>query len=352
MIAIRLWLLGVLVVTAALAQDTPSRPLVVATHLAPPFVMRNGDEWSGLSVDLWRHVADDLHVSYELRAFESPDAVVDAVASGKADLAVAALTVTAARDRQVDFSQPYFSSPLAIVVPQSEKWGWLAVVRSIVSWQFLGVIGALAVFLAGAATGVWLFERRANPEQFGGGVRGFGSAFWWSAVTMTTVGYGDKAPRTAGGRAVAVVWMFISVITLSSFTAHITSSLTLKRFEGEIRGPADLARLNVATVTGSSAEAFLSSQGVKIVRLPSLSAALAAVEDGTAQAVVYDAPLLEYWLPGHPALVLLPARFEQRDYAIALPLGSPLRKAVNQSLLRYVHSDIWRRLEKGYLRTP
>ena len=335
---------------AGRAAEAPPRRLVVVTHVAPPFVMRTGDDWSGISIDLWRRIAEDLHVSYKLRAVDSPEAVVDAVASGRADLAAAAITVTAERDRKVDFSQPYFSSGLAIAVPSSEKSGWLAVLQTLFSWEFLSVVAGLAVMLGAAAAGVWLCERRANPEQFGGpGARGFGSAFWWSAVTMTTVGYGDKAPRTAGGRAIAVAWMFASIVMVSSFTAHITSSLTVNRFESGIRGPADLARLTVATVADSSAAAFLRSQDIRLVLVGSLSDALSAVEAGRAQACVYDAPLLKYTIPQHPGLVVLPGTFEQRSYAIALPLGSSLRKAVNLSLLRYIHSDSWRRLEAGYL---
>lgn len=70
---------------------------------------------------------------------------------------------------------------------------------------------------------LWLVERKRNSDQFGGSVaEGIGSGFWWSAVTMTTVGYGDKAPVTLIGRFMATIWMFASVITISGFTAAIS----------------------------------------------------------------------------------------------------------------------------------
>lgn len=347
---LRAVLLGVLSVCAMRGEAAVPRPLIVATHVAPPFVIKTGDDWSGLSIDLWRRIAGDLHLTYELRAMNTPEAVVDAVASGKADLAIAAITVTPARDRRVDFSQPYFSSGLAIAVPVSAKSGWWAVLDALVSWQFLSIVGGLMLVLALAAGGIWLCERKANPEQFGGtGARGFGSAFWWSAVTMTTVGYGDKAPRTVAGRSIAIFWMILSVGMASSLTAHLTSSLTLHRFESVIRGPSDLPRFTVATVADSSSAAFLQSQEIRVVLCPTLPEALAAVAAGRADACVYDAPLLKYRIPKYPSLMVLPGTFEERNYAIALPLGGGLRKEVNLSLLRFVQSESWRRLKMGYL---
>jgi CubicO group peptidase (beta-lactamase class C family) len=47
---------------------------------------------------------------------------------------------------------------------------------------------------------------------------GIGIGIWWATVTMTTVGYGDKAPMTPGGRIVGLIWMFVGVITISGFT--------------------------------------------------------------------------------------------------------------------------------------
>ena len=94
-----------------------------------------------------------------------------------------------------------------------------------------GALVALALVLMVAGFCIWLFERRQNAAQFGEGsvARGLGDGFWWSAVTMTTVGYGDKAPKTFGGRVVALIWMFVSLIIIASFTASIAASLTANR---------------------------------------------------------------------------------------------------------------------------
>ena len=207
--------------------------------------------------------------------------------------------------------------------------------------------------LLGAGGALWFFERKENAEQFGGPPsRGLGSAFWWSAVTMTTVGYGDKAPRTLGGRLVAIVWMFTSVIIISGFTAQIASSLTVNRLGAEIKGPGDLPRFTIATVEGSIAADYLEARDTAMVGVSSVEAALAAVREGRADAAVYDAALLRHALRGETGLTLLPASFAERDYAIALPLESPLRKPLNIALLRIEQSEFWPVLRQRYLPPP
>lgn len=340
-----------LVLTTTVMLPAKETPLIIGTREAPPFVMkdRNG-KWTGLSIDLWREAARQLDLDYEFREMGTPESLVDGVANGELDASIAAITVTGARTEKVDFTQPYHRSGLAIVVPSTGEAGWWGVVRAFFSLGFLKVVLALSLVLLGAGCGVWLFERKRNAEQFGGTTpHGLGAAFWWSAVTMTTVGYGDIAPRTRGGRLVALVWMFVSVIIISSFTAQITSSLTVNRLGTHIKGLADLRRSVVATVGDSIAADYLKGHHIQITGSGSLDEALAAVKEGRAEACVYDAAILKYRLRTDKSLTLLPASFDESDYAIAVSLDSPLRKKLNVVLLRIEQGSLWTSLLREYL---
>lgn len=336
------------------ATETPQPAkdkLIIGTREAPPFAMKDDHgEWSGIAIDLWREVAGQLEISYELREMGEPETLISGVADGSLDGSLAAITVTAERAREVDFSQPYFNAGLGIVVPATREGGWWTTVRAFFSWDFLKVVVALSIVLLAAGFAVWLFERRTNAEQFGGSpAHGLGAAFWWSAVTMTTVGYGDKAPRTLGGRLVALVWMFTSVIIISGFTAQIASSLTLNRLGSQVRGPSDLPRVTVATVGQSAAADYLQTHHVRALLFDDVTHVLAAVKSGQAQAGAYDEPLLRYNLRDFPELQMLPGTFDRRDYAIALPLKSALRKDINIALLEVIQGDGWRDKVSNYL---
>ncbi|KAL9963403.1 hypothetical protein ACROYT_G026913 [Oculina patagonica] len=91
-------------------------------------------------------------------------------------------------------------------------------------WQ-LCVLCLMAAILSGIL--IWFFDHKANsghfPNSFWSGIR---EGLWWAIVTMTTVGYGDKTPKSFLGRAYASLWMIIGMLLMSTFTAQISSSIT------------------------------------------------------------------------------------------------------------------------------
>ncbi len=338
--------------SASRTPSSPDRTLVVGTKEAPPFSFKRPDgSWTGISVELWRAIAAELGYRYELKETDLPG-LIDGVHSGRFDAAVAALTVTPERESELDFTHPFHVSGLAIAVAGHQGAAWTSVAGKFLSLSFLKVVLALGGLLLIVAILVWLFERRQNPEQFGGpAAHGIGASFWWSAVTMTTVGYGDKAPRTLGGRLVALVWMFAALIVVSSFTAAIAASLTLGALQGDVRGPDDLPRARIGSVPASTSAQYLDWRQLPFRAYGTPEAALAGLSSGEVDAVVYDAPILRYLVRQRfgGALQVLPGAFERQYYGIALPTGSPLREPINQVLLRRIAMPEWQSLLQRYL---
>lgn len=338
----------------ASAQETAPRPVLrVGTTDAPPFAMKLGNgKWSGISIELWRELAAGLGLRFELEERTLPE-LLAGLQDGSLDAGVTAITITADREKVLDFTHPFFTTGLATAVRfEGATLHWLHVAEKFFSLHFLYLVGALTLVLLVAGFLVWIFERRNNADQFISKMpKGIGEGIWWAVVTMTTVGYGDKSPKSLGGRVVAIVWMFSSIIILSSFTAAITSSLTVSQLGASVQGLPDLKRVRVGSLKDSTGETFLTGQDVESVSFDTTASGLQALAGGKIDAFVLDAPILKYRIHTQyrGRLQVLPQIFDQQYYGIALPEGSDLREPLNRSLLLYIQTEDWKTQLRRYL---
>jgi len=338
----------------ARAQEEPplARKLIVGTKEAPPFAMKSSDGvWTGISIDLWRQIASELNLTFEFRELDLKG-LLDGVADHSLDAGVAALTITPEREKVLDFTHAFHTTGLGIAIAAKIGNPWVAVLKRFFSVAFLKVVAALFFLLLVVGMLVWWFEKRKNPNQFGGGAAGgIASAFWFSAVTMTTVGYGDKAPVSLGGRLVTLIWMFAAIIVISSITAAITSALTVTQLESPVRGPEDLSKVRVGTVADSTSESYLQEKRISFQAYKTVAEGLRAISDGKIDAVVYDAPVMRYLINQNyqGQMHVLPKTFVRQEYAIALPAGSTLREPINRVLLEKVGDPAWQETLYRYL---
>lgn len=321
---------------------------VVGTKIAPPFAFRDEDgTWRGIGIELWDQVAESLGIRYELRE-TTLDGLISGVESGELDASVAAITVTPGREMRIDFTQAFYSSGLGIAVPSEGGSSWRGFLALFFQPRFLQVVAVLALILFAAGLVVWVFERTSNHEQFRPGWRGLLDSFWWSAVTMTTVGYGDKSPTSTGGRLVALVWMFVSVVIISSFTGALASSLTLAGLSSRVQSVDDLPGARVVAVAGATSESWLEDNRIRFREVGDVREALDLLEAGGADAVVHDKPILQY-ITAEPEVQVLGDTFDPQGYAIALPTGSPWREPVNVAVLEELFDPSWDNVVESYL---
>lgn len=330
--------LAILMGLGTTPDSAADRTLVVGTHSLPPFVVRTSDgRWTGESIELWREIAEEEGLRFELQERDL-DGLFRGLEDGTLDVAAAAITVTEDREARVDFTHPIFTTGLAIALTRERAESWLDTVFMVFNPVFLGLLATFAALQLLVGALMWLLERRQNPHFQGSPVAGVGAGMWWAVVTMSTVGYGDKVPRSGAGRLLAMVWMLASLILLTTVTASITTSLTLGRLEAKVSGPEDLGKLRVGTVSTSTSETFLRDARLNYRSFADADAGLAAIVRGEIEALVYDEPALAALIAEEYAdhIVLLPHSFQRQDYAFALPTGSGLREPINRILARRV----------------
>lgn len=343
---------GAAVAQPASVSSVESPELRVATRQAPPFSYRGEDgEWRGISIEIWRRAAGEIALDYELVELTVPQ-MIEELGAGSVDAAAAALTMTSTREELIDFSIPILRSGLGVVTRAGERLGWQSVARRILSREFLQVLAALFGVLLIAGCLVWLFERRANPEQFGGPAhRGLGNGIWWAAVTMTTVGYGDKAPATVGGKTVALIWMFASLLVIGGFVASIASSLTLGGITPRLQRASDLDDLRVGVIAGTNSQRYAEDRLLRERAYPDIEAALVAVESGEVDALIHDRPILSFTVSEgrHPGLEVLALSLTEDYYGLAFPQGSPLRETFDRVFLEMWAAGAVGEIERRYL---
>jgi len=319
-------------------EDPADRTLVVGTHPLPPFVVQGADgRWTGESIELWREIAEEEGLRFELQERDLDD-LFHGLEDGSLDLVAAAITVTEDREARFDFTHPIFTTGLAIALTRERTESWFDTLLIVFNPVFLGLLVSFAALQLLVGALMWLLERRQNPHFPGSPVAGVGAGMWWAVVTMATVGYGDKVPRTGAGRLLAMLWMLASLVVLTTLTASITTSLTLGRLEAKVSGPEDLGKLRVGTVTASTSEVYLRDAKLNYRSYVSADEGMAAIVRGEIEALVYDEPALAALIADSYAehVVLLPHTFQRQDYAFALPTGSPLREPINRILARRV----------------
>ena len=339
---------------ASLAQPgkPAPEPLRVGVAGSEPFVVDKGNGLEGISVELWQAIAAQTGIRYRFQRYGSVPDALSALTSGSLDAVIGPVSVTASRVKDVRFSQPYFQSSLSILSGTEEPSIWQRI-RPFFSTSFFVAITVLFLVLALVGTLIWLAERRVSEVEFprrpGPGIA---NGIWLAIVTMTTVGYGDRTPRTFLGRLVTSIWMIVSVITATSLIAGIASTLTLTGMRSNVVSTAEqLKGKRVAAEASSPGEFFAKRYGARIVTVASIEQGYELIRKGQADAMVFDRPQLLYFgTRQHESTESVSkAEYVHQAYAFAFPLSSSLVVQVNGSLLRLEESGRVDRIVKEWL---
>ncbi|XP_072985829.1 glutamate receptor 2.9-like isoform X1 [Typha latifolia] len=314
---------------------------------------------SGFVIDVFeaavRQLPYAMPFEYVPAGHERYNTLVLQVANGTYDAAVADLTMKANRSSYVDFTMPYMASAVSMVVPLMDE-------RSKDAWVFLKplnknlwlVSGVFCVF-----TGIvmWILEHRSNKEFRGPPSRQFGTVFYFTFSTLLFA-HKDNIVSNLSKFAV-IIWVFVLLILRSSYTASLTSMLTVQQ-----RPVNDFIELknsggNVGHLHGSSVRGLLVSMGFDESRLKALEfsqyndALAKGSKNGGVLAIVGETPYLRAYLKLHcNNYTIVDQMIETGGFGFAFPKGSSLVSDLSKSILNLTESGQMSEIERKWFGDP
>ncbi|XP_026090714.1 glutamate receptor 4b isoform X2 [Carassius auratus] len=362
-----------------------NRTVIVTTIMEGPYVMlkknwemyEGNEQYEGYCVDLAYEIAK--HIGFKYKISIVPDGkygardpetkiwngMVGELVYGKAEIAVAPLTITLVREEVIDFSKPFMSLGISIMIkkPQKSKPGvfsfldplayeiWMCIV-----FAYIGV--SVVLFLVSRFSPYeWHTE---EPEEGTDGLPsdqppnefGIFNSLWFSLGAFMQQGC-DISPRSLSGRIVGGVWWFFTLIIISSYTANLAAFLTVERMVSPIESAEDLAKqTDIAYGTldsGSTKEFFRRSKIAVYEKMWSYmkSAEPTVFTKTTAEGVarvrkskgkyafLLESTMNEYTEQRKPCDTMkVGGNLDSKGYGVATPKGSQLRSAVNLAVLK------------------
>ncbi|XP_075956378.1 glutamate receptor ionotropic, kainate 4 [Anarhichas minor] len=352
--------------------------LTITTILENPYVMlrknhqelEGNDRYEGFCVDMLKELADILKFKYRIRLvgdglYGVPGAngtwtgMVGELISRKADLAVAGLTITAEREKVIDFSKPFMTLGISIMyrVHLGRRPGYFSFLDPFSPgvWLFM-LLAYLAVscvlFLVARLTPYeWYnphpcLKGRCNLliNQYS-----LGNSFWFPVGGFMQQG-STIAPKALSTRCVSGVWWAFTLIIISSYTANLAAFLTVQRMEVPIESVDDLAdqtAIEYGTMHGGSTMTFFQNSRYQtyqrmwnFMHSKQPSVFVKSTEEGIARvlnsnyAYLLESTMNEYYRQRNCNLTQIGGLLDTKGYGIGMPLGSVYRDEFDLAILK------------------
>ncbi|KAK4847088.1 hypothetical protein QYF36_025429 [Acer negundo] len=283
--------------------------------------------------------------------------LVRMVADDVFDVVVGDVAIVTNRTKIVDFSQPYASSGLVIVAPISnpKSSAWVFVKPFTV--ELWCVTAAAFVMIAVV---IWVLEHRVNDAFRGPPRRQLITMFMFSFSTLFKTNQEDTVSSL--GRFVMVVWLFLLMVITSSYTASLSSILTVQQLSTPITGIDSLIATNlpIGYQVGSFAYSYLKDNlRVSRSRLISLGspeeyekALRQGPSNGGVAAIVDELPYVELFLATNPDFGIIGQQFTRSGWGFAFQRDSPLAVDISTAVLKLSENGKLQRIREDWFCKP
>ncbi|XP_010548172.1 PREDICTED: glutamate receptor 3.1 isoform X2 [Tarenaya hassleriana] len=276
--------------------------------------------------------------------------LVNKITTGVFDAVVGDVAIVTKRTRVVDFTQPYIESGLVVIAPVTKlnrnAWAFLRPFTP----QMWAVTAAFFIIVGVV---IWILEHRINDEFRGPPRRQIMTILWFSFSTMF-FSHRENTVSTLG-RMVLLIWLFVVLIITSSYTASLTSILTVQQLISPIKGVDTLISSTgrIGFQIGSFAENYMVDElniaKSRLIPLSSPEEFAAALENGTVSAIVDERPYVDLFLSDYCNFAIRGQEFTRSGWGFAFPRDSPLAVDLSTAILSLSESGQLQKIHDKWL---
>ena len=295
----------------------------------------------GFSIDLWNKIASELNVNTQWVYYDSTSALVEGAKKGEIDAGISAVTITSAREKEIDFSSSMYELGLQVMIDASKSSASVLelMAKEINKMMSIKTSIIFLLFLLITIHLRWFVDRRdQNSDLFSKNYfSGILDAFWWGVTMLITW---ETPPSKGVARVIDLMWHIVGILAVSILTAIVTSALTAQAIGGSIHSEKDLAGKYVAAVATDAPRKYIEQIGANVIPVKTLSEGIALLRSGKAEALVHDGPRLVYLAnqinkkEKMKVLAVAPFTFNPQNYGIVLPSKSELKEQIDRTLLK------------------
>ncbi|CAH8282317.1 unnamed protein product [Eruca vesicaria subsp. sativa] len=201
---------------------------------------------------------------------------------------------------------------------------------------------------------VWILEHRVNTDFRGPPHHQIGTSFWFSFSTMNFA-HREKVVSNLA-RFVVTVWCFVVLVLIQSYTANLTSFLTVQRFQPEVTNWKDLIKDNksVGFQRGTFVLSLLKKQGFHESQLKAFGSAEECNElfsNGNIAAAFDEVAYLKVILSQNCSkYAMVEPSFKTAGFGFVFPRNSPLTDDVSRAILNVTESDEMQHFEEKWFK--
>ncbi|KAF5473017.1 hypothetical protein F2P56_009664 [Juglans regia] len=315
----------------------------------------NPNKYDGFCIQVFLRVRDLLgyHLPFEFEAHNgSYNDLIYSVHNKTYDAVVGDFTILAERLQYVDFTLPYAESSLVMMVPEKPEWSALMFTVPF-TWDLWVVTGAMLIY---TMLVVWFLERQSNPEFSGPWTSQISTALWFTVSTLFFA-HREKIHNNFT-RMIIVVWLFVVLILTSSYTASLSSMLTVQQLQPTVTDIEWLKKNNMKI--GCSDNSFvrkyveneLTFSSENIVNVSNEYMYLEEFQGNNIAAAFLELPyekvFLNKYCKGYTGTMPIN---RYGGLAFAFQKGSPIAKDFSEAILKLSESGELKSLEDKWL-TP